>query len=281
MRTCPSCQFLVADGAEVCSICRRPMAAPPAAGFAPPGTSGASAAPPTPPPFAGVAPGFPQTPGPGGYANAPGSTAPRRPAWVVAAVVVVGVVLVAFAGVAGLSLIGTTVEPPAPGEVELRSAELDWRAYEDPAGSFAVDLPGEPVVERMDVPGTFGSEVPYEAVTVSDPTFRVVVGRYPGAVPMGATFDDVPFSTDAAERMFEAGGFEDATVVAQQPVQGSANAAQDLELSGRVSGEPALLLSRLVMAGSDVYELNLVGPEVHRQELVAMHDRIAATFTTP
>lgn len=274
MRTCPYCQFLVADGATSCSVCHRDLTAPTPTPQVAPGSTVPNVSPQA--PYGAVPPPFTAHP-----SVPPGRTSVR---WGV--ILGVGAAL-AFMGLLGLvaliTLLGSTVETPAlrSGDVEVHADELEWEHFEDPAGRFAVDLPGVGVANERTLPGAFGAEVHLEMVTVADPSFQATVGRYAEQVPAGTTFDQLPFSTGAAERMVAAGGFEDAQIVEQHLVDGTGGAAMEFEMTGRVDGEPAVLLSRLVVAGPDLYELNVAGPEEHRSELLEIHDRLTSTFVVP
>ena len=295
MRTCPHCQFLVVDDATTCSVCKKDLSLPrePAtvggAPFAAPGEAANESVPPASSGAPGWAPGIPgQTvppapgawPAPPGAAYPPAGVAPPKNKWSTTKVlVIVGVLcLVPILGGIGLFLLGSAVDDQLS-RAELVADELPWKSHEDPDGLYTLDMPGRVDVDTVEMPEGFGMASSLDAATVSDRDFGASVTRTPDVVPAGQTFAGLPFSTTAAERaVSELGIIDDAEVVDRTAV-GTDDLHMQLEVHGTVQGEPAVLWSRLVIVGTDLYELNTVGSLDDRDELAAIVERMASTFT--
>jgi hypothetical protein len=271
MKTCPHCQFLVADGATTCSVCHRDLSVAPVGAVAgstftaAPGTAsvGSGSVPPPPPPWG------PGQPVPG---VAPARTGPSagKVVAIVAAVSVLGLLALGGLAIAAVTFLGTTDEVVAD--------ELYWQEYDDPAGRFTVDLPGVPTTDMIDVPAAFGGTTDLEMLNVTGDGFGASISINPGLVADGMTFADLPFSASGAERGAESMGFLEATLVEHQVVEGTGDTQMDAEMRGTVDGEPAVMLSRVVLAGADVYEVAVAGPEAQRDELVTIWERLSSSF---
>ena len=73
-------------------------------------------------------------------------------------------------------------------------------------------------------------------------------------------------------------GLDGAEVVSHSVVEGSGATEMDLELRGSIEGEDSVFLSRIVIAGADFYELNVVGRSADEADLRAMHERLVGSF---
>lgn len=308
MRTCPHCQFLVSDGATTCSVCHQDLASAPvgvAAAADPALTPVASAAsvapafPDPPPPPPGTAPQWappadpasfgqpgpppwgagPVVPGavppfPGSPPPAPSGRSAARLGLIAGASAVLGVIVVAFLCIGVVTLLGRTPTPVA-------ADQLLWQSYRHPEGAFRVEVPGVPQLETVPAPAELGATTSVEVVSVSAEDFYASVGTFPGMVADGMTFAQVPFSAEGAAQGAASNGFEDARVVSHQVVPGSGDLQLQMELQGTVDAEAAVMLSRLVLVGPDLYELSVLGPADQRGELLEIQERIAATFQAP
>jgi hypothetical protein len=299
MRTCPHCQFLVADGATTCSVCHRDLSAPrePAAVAGVPLVApGHVAHEPVPQPAAFAAsgggtagvPGAAVRPPPGGSwpppqpgtVYPPMGVAPPRQGWSTTKIlVVVGVILlVPVLGVAGLVVLGTTVEERL-NTAELVADDLPWATHEDPDGEYAVDMPGRASVDTVEMPESYGLATSLETATVSGRDFGASVARTPDVVAQGQTFATMPFSPSAGERsLSDAGIIEDAEITDHQVVDGSGDLQMSLEVRGTVQGEQAVMWGRLVIVGTDLYEINAVGSLEDTDEVRAILDRMTSSF---
>lgn len=289
MKTCPHCQFLVSDGATTCSVCHQDVTAPPvpAAIGAPfaaaPGEPGAPGAPGTPPPgtFApgGIAPdGVGPTPGwgPDGAPTVTATTKQRMGRGRVALIVVASTVAV----MVGLAVVSIGVVSVLGRTSEVAADDVMWRAYVDPAGRFQIDLPGEPTSDTVEVAAGAGT-IDVEALNVPNSAFVASVGLNKSVVTDGMTFAEIPFSPEGAARGVESTGFDDAEVVQHAVIEGSDDTAMGLVIHGTVDGEPAVMLTRVVVVGPDLYEIAVAGPRDQRDELAKIHDRMTASFTAP
>ena len=174
--------------------------------------------------------------------------------------------------VAIITLLGTTADS------ELHAEELFWTSYDEPEGRYEVLMPGladEHTVEMPDVDGVSGT---VESAVVEDPNFVATVARTPEAVPAGASFDTLPFSATAAVQGIEELGLSDAALTSHHVVEGTDGTAMVMEFRGTVDGRDSVFLSRVVIAGADLYELNVVGPLEDEGDLRAMHDRLVGSF---
>lgn len=303
MRTCPHCQFLVADDASTCSVCHGAVGAPrsavgspppvpvgataangtwspgaPGADFMAPGgdfmAPGGAATPPTPPPFNGfVANGGPGPALPGAVPAA----RPNRSAALKVVLVLVGVGVLGMAGLIGLTMIGVTT-----GSQEIVATEMDWQTHEDAEGRFRVDMPGEVQVDTIELPVGFGETQELEVAGVRDLRFSASVGRYEGTVPAGTSFETLPFSPTEVVRVAGDTGMDGAEFVGRTIPEEYGGSVMDMEVRGTLDGEEAVMLSRLVVwAGGQLFELNVVGPAASRAELEAMHQRMYDSLETP
>jgi hypothetical protein len=295
MRTCPHCQFLVADDASTCSVCHGAVAAPrsavgspppvpvgatavSAAGTWSPGSTGADfmapggASAPPPPPFNGFVPnGVPGQPVP---AAAPPAR-PNRSAALKVVLVLLAVGVLGMAGLVGLSMIGVTT-----GSGEIVASELDWQVHEDAAGRFRLEMPGETQIDLIELPGGFGEPQELEVAWVRDLRFSASVGLYEGIVPAGSNFEELSFSPTEVVRVAGDTGMEGAEFVGRTIPEEHGGSVMDMEVRGTLDGEAAVMLSRLVIApGERLIELNVVGPAAAR-ELDAMRQRMSDTLET-
>jgi hypothetical protein len=282
MRTCPHCQFLVAEGATSCSVCHRDLAAAPITPV--PVAAGAQSAPgfvTAPPPYHGTAPAA-QVPG----AMLPDAMAAARPrrrnGWLIAilATCVIGATgVVAFAA---LFLLGVTVPgPPTDSQSELVVDELAWELHRDPEGRFSAEMPGETTSTRSEVPDGAGDTTATEVVQVGDARFNSLVHRYEEPLPFGATFTEPALDPAAAEQAVASSGLEQARLVSQDVLDGDSGSRVDAVFAGTLDGEPALLVSRLSIHDGVLYELVTIGPESRREELLAIQARMVASFSAP
>ena len=296
MKTCPHCQFLVDPDATTCSICSAELPAPraivPSGGgaFVAPGQGAAFDAAATssftasstghqmPPPF----PGAPGAPFPGGQmpgGQMPGGQAPVEPplnrgASTAKVLVIVGLAcLVPVLGLVGIiTLLGTTAEP------ELQAEKLFWTPYDEPEGRYQVLMPGLADEHTVEMPDVYGASGAVESAVVEDPNFVATVARTPEVVPAGSSFDTLPFSPTAAAQGIEEMGLDDAQLTSHHVVEGTGGTAMVMEFSGTVDGQDSVFLSRVVIGGTDLYELNVVGPLASEGDLRAMHDRLVGSF---
>ena len=295
MKTCPHCRFLVDPDATTCSICSaelpEPRAIVPAGGaaFVAPGQHPANDAaatasftaspaghqmpPSMPPPFPGI-PGAQPAGGqvPGGQATVEPPL--HRGASTAKVLVIVGLAcLVPVLGLVGIiTLLGTTSEPAVHAE------ELFWTTYDEPQGRYQVLMPGLADEHTVEMPDVYGVSGAVESAVVEDPNFVVTVARTPEAVPAGTNFDALPFSPSAAVQGIEEMGLDDAQLTTHHVVEGSGGTAMVMEFSGTVDGRDSVFLSQVVIGGSDLYELNVVGPLASEADLRAMHDRLVGSF---
>ncbi len=316
MKTCPHCQFLVSSDATTCSICSGALQGPhgrvpqgqvphgqvpaSAPAFVAPGQAPVAAAsfaaapsftaaPPssadqlTPPPFpgAGTAGGWP--PGAPGSTMPPGLQQPgmqqpfaappnqrSSPAKVLA---IIGLLcLVPVLALAAIVMLGTTASD------EVRAEELFWTPYDEPEGRYEVLMPGVAREHTVEMPDVYGSSGTVESAVVDDPNFVVTVARTPDSVPSGMSFDTLPFSPTAAALGIEEMGLADAELTSHGVVEGTDGTALEMEFRGTVDGADSIFLSRVVIGGADLYELNVVGPLASETDLRAMHDRLVASF---
>ena len=296
MKTCPHCRFLVDPDATTCSICSAELPAPravaPAGGaaFVAPGqgaavdatTSAPFTAAPSGQPVPSMPPPFPGTPFPG--TPYPGTASPGAPAHVgpppkrgtstAKVLVIVGVLcLVPVIGlVAIITLLGTTTES------ELVAEELFWTTYDEPEGRYSVLMPGIADEHDVEMPDVYGAPGALESAVVENPNFLVTVARTPEIVPPGTNFDTIPFSPSAAAQGVEDMGLVDAELTSHHVVEGTDGTAMAMELRGTVDGRESIFLSRVVIGGSDLYELNVLGPVESEDDLRAMHDRLVGSF---
>ncbi len=309
MTTCPSCHFLVSPDATTCSVCGAALPSPGAIGaFVAPGqAAGPDASPslsftapppaPTgrvaaPPPFPGqmrsgqmgpgqFAPGQ-SAPGqaPGGgpvppfRAPAAAPTAPPQRTSTAKVLAIVGLLcLVPFLALVGIiTLLGTT------GGTELRAEELLWTPYDAPDGRYQVQMPGQVDEHTVEMPDVYGMSGTVESAVVENPNFVVTVARTPAVVPADASFETMPFSPTAAAQGIEEMGMADAELTSRTVVEGTGGAAMDMFFRGDVDGRDSVFLTRLVIGGEDLYELNVVGPIEDEADLRAMHDRLVSSF---
>jgi hypothetical protein len=268
VRTCPHCQFLVADQAETCSVCHRDLAsarttvavgavahgapAPPFGAAPPPGTA-------YPP---GVAPAVAHQP----------VTARRRRWPLVLGLVLAGSVALVGGLLVLVTVLGFTAEP-----VPIVADELQWEAYADPAGRYSLELPGAAVVDTVEVPGAFG---PTEtaAVSADHDGFDAAVVPFEGVIGPGQTFANIPFSPAEVEQDMESTGVVGARIIDQGIIEGSGDTLMNVEMSGTVDGRSAVVLTRLVLHADDLYELTVVGPADDRATLVGMFERMITSF---
>ena len=296
MRNCPHCKFLVGDDATTCSVCHGDLAAPVAAGvphqaFAAPGqVSGVPTSPQssfTAVPYGQPGATVPPLPGAAWPLPPPGAPVPpnglgpppNRGASTAKVLVIVGLVcLIPVLGVAALFLLGTTAEQQFT-RVDLTADELAWTTHEDPGGWYVLDMPGQVDVDTVELPEGYAMPATAETASVSNAEFAASITRSPDMVPDGQTFESLPFSPTAAERaVSEAGFLDDAKIVHDEVVADSGGLELAFELTGTVNGEPSMMRSRLVMVGSDLYELNVVGPRGDDAELAAILERMASSF---
>ena len=264
MRTCPHCQFIVHDGADICGVCKQPATVPeqPAGPW-------------------GAIPSFdPDAPGPGiGTATATQArpatfvnpSPPRHPVngLKVAAIAVGGVALVVILGVVALSFVGTTastdVDPEAVG----------WTPYRDPDGNFSVELPG--AVEPLDVGSEKGlpTGVSIKGVMSQTSSHSSSALRY--VLPPGTAYD-LDGGIDGAA----ANTFSDAVISNRTPVETPYGPAIDAEIVGTVAtGQKGISFVRLVKVGDVPYMLLTVGDAASSPELAELHERMVASFSSP
>lgn len=287
MRTCPHCKFLVSDGATTCSVCQAALPAPvPVAAFVAPGETTAAPSAPSPQFGAAVPPPLPGSLMPGSLMSGPlGPGSPAAPVPTPAnkgastkkVLAIVGalclVPLLVIGGlVAVISLLGTT-------SGELSADGLYWTPYEHPDGIYSVDMPGVVDSGTVDAPVQgYGSPMELESVWVTDRDFVVTVARTPDAVMAGQNFDNLPTSSAAMERAGEQLGIEGAELVSNEKVEGSEGSAMAAEMRGTVDGEDSIFLTRIVIAGTDFYELNVIGAAANEAELRSIHERLTSSF---
>lgn len=228
-----------------------------------------------PPPGAAWPPPAPGAPFPSAGAGAP----PKRGWSTTKILVVVGLaVLVPVLGLAGLFLLGTIAEGELGGG-ELSADELPWAAHEDPEGRYVVDMPGRTEVDIVELPASFGTVASVQTASVIVREFGASVTRTADVVPQGQTFASLPYSPTAVERsLTEAGVFDDAKVVGREVVAGTGDLQMSLEARGVVDGEEGVMWSRLVIVGTDLFELNVVGSIDDSDEIVTILERMVASF---
>ncbi len=274
MKTCPHCQFLVTDGATTCSVCHRDITSPqtPAedAGFANPYS-------PLAPGSAGVAPGStfpPPTPGTAvhgsGVPAAPTPKASTGRALLILGAVVVGLVAISALGIGAMVLLADSTE--------VSSGSLSWENYQDPDGRFQLEMPGKAVSSTIEMPTAVGGRTEMDVVNVFGSDFVATVNADVGTVAEGLTFADIPFSADGAVRGAETTGFLDGEVVSHEILEGRGDTQLEMEMTGVVAGEPAVMISRLVLIGPSLYEISLAGQRDQRDELIEIHERMAESF---
>ena len=290
MKTCPHCRFLVDPDATTCSICSAELPAPraivPAGGaaFVAPGqpTAVDVAANPsfTAAPAAPTGRSVPPPPMPPPVPPFPGAQPPVEPplnrgASTAKVLVIIGLAcLVPVLGLVGIiTLLGTTADP------DLRAEELFWTTYDEPQGRYQVLMPGLADEHTVEMPDVYGVSGAVESAVVEDPNFVATVARTPEVVPAGASFDTLPFSPTAAVQGIEEMGLADAELTSHHVVEGTGGTAMVMEFNGTVDGRDSVFLSRVVIGGSDLYELNVVGPLASEGDLRAMHDRLVGSFT--
>lgn len=298
VKNCPHCQFLVADGATTCSVCHSDLSSPPdptAAGSPPfvapgqvPGAPVSSQPSFTAAPYGAPTATLPPSPGTAWPAPPPGApfpptgvgAQPKRGWSATKILVVVGLVcLVPVLGVAGLVLLGVTADVQLT-TGELAADELPWASHDDPGGWYVVDMPGRVVVDTVEMPEGYGIVASVETASVSAREFAASVTRSPDVVPAGQTFTTAPYSITAAERgLSEAGILDDAEIVDHQVVVGTGDLQMLVEAHGTVRGEQSVMWSRLVIVGTDLYELNAVGSLDDSEEIAAIVERMATSFS--
>jgi hypothetical protein len=257
---------LVADHAETCSVCHQGL--PSARSAVPVGAvaqAGGGA------PFGGSAPlgaGSPAGVGPPVARKRPSK---RKGVWTLVVAVVLFYVLRVFGGVFGLAdMLGIT---SGPEPIDL--AALQWEPYVDPFGRFSVELPGSAIVDTLEVSGPFG---PIDAprVGVEHDAFNAAVVPLQGVVEPGDTWVTLPVEEIASE--MEARGVEGAAVDLAEIVEGSADTTMDTEVSGIMEGAEVVFLTRTVLHAGTVYELAVSGVAEDRVSLLAVFDRLTASF---
>ncbi|HTN99363.1 MAG TPA: hypothetical protein VL068_01705 [Microthrixaceae bacterium] len=285
MNTCPHCKFLVTDDATTCSVCHKDITTPPApvseAAFAAPGAllapgmqaQGTFA-------HAGMVPGsMPPPPGWVGPANGVGMpAAPTSKSSTGKVLLILGAVVVGLVGLAGLGIGALAFLADTP---EIASGDITWSDYADAGGKFQIEMPGEAQVSTVEMPNGIGGKIDTEVVNVFGADFQASLTSGLGSVADGMTLADLPFSPDGAVRGAEANGFLDAKMVSHNIVDGSGDNQMDIEMNGMVDGEAAVMISRLVVVGSDIYEISIAGQLDQRAELLKVHGRMADSFTSP
>ncbi len=288
MNTCPNCQFLVTEGATTCSVCHHDLTAAPtpvaASGFAAPGTPAAPGA--TGAPGSFTPGGFDQPqafpPPPAWGSAAPGTGSPPPPAKkkssATKVLLMLGAIVVVVGGLAVLAFgaVSFLADP-----TEIASEDLAWEEYRAPDGRFRLEMPGEVEESTVEVPNGIGGKSEMLAINVFGADFVATVTTYEGAIEAGLTFADLPFSPDSALRGAAANGFKDGEMVEHTILAEHANNQMQVEISGRVDGEQAVMISRLVIAGTELYEVSIAGVSEERANLLEAHDRMAASFVAP
>lgn len=193
-------------------------------------------------------------------------------------ILILGAVIVAIAGLAFAALAGLAALDDTP---ELASGDLKWASYRQPDGHFQLQLPGEAEVSTIEVPSGFGNTTDLEVVGVNGIDFVASVWTYPEAVQSGMTFADIPFSEDGAVEGAAANGFKNGKVVSHKTLEATGSTQMDLEMQGTVDKDDAIMLSRLIIVGTNMFEVTLSGPTEHRDALLDAHAKMTESFKSP
>jgi hypothetical protein len=273
VKSCPHCEFLVADDATACSVCHQPVAVP----AQPAGPWGSEPAP-APAGWAPVASGAPAAAGPGGATWVPPAPVPAgsRRGGVVALGVIGGLVALVLVLLVGVTFIGTTAKsanaaPPS-----------DWKVHRDPAGRYQVELPGAPATRTKQEDA--GLSAPIETVTAevtrrSWDSFVLLIDlpQDPGGIDL---------SLDAMRERILDGVRNEPSVTrmdVQDPQQVTAPSgpALDVRFTATVDGVAQVGRLRVLHVGADSYALATLGPAAQESEVQKMQDRITGSFAAP
>jgi hypothetical protein len=249
VKACPHCEFLVADDATSCSVCRRPVTVP----AQPAGPWGAEPTPDQLPPVA-----------------APTGSHRRG---VVALGVIGGLVALVLVLVIGSTVIGTTTgrataAPPA-----------DWKVHRDPAGRYRVELPGNPSTRTKQEDA--GLSAPVETVTAevtrrSWDAFVLLIDLPDDPGGIDVTIDDM------RERILDSIRKEPSVtrmdVEDPRQVTGPGGPALDVRFTVTVDGTAQVGRLRVLKVGSDPCALATLGPAGQEPAVQAIQDRMTSSF---
>jgi hypothetical protein len=276
VRTCPSCQFLIDDDAQICAICHQPVAAPqPALAHAAGSTAvdPTTAVAPAPPDWAlpqGVAPAPAFAPPPPGWAPPPGyaPVPPAAPPRSTFRRILIGlaVVAIAYGGFLGVKAV---LDARSGGLGEFDPASLAWQTHHDASGRFTVDLPGPAQIE----PAQAGEP----AAVSTDGAVSVGVAWQPLG-PGDAMVDLATFTDGLAGQLQESFDVEQVVVRNTSEEAGPDGRTLLAEFEGIMDGTPIVGVTEIKSQASSMIVMVTVGIREERTDVVAVQDRVASSL---
>lgn len=188
----------------------------------------------------------------------------------VVALAVLGTLLDADSGSADDEPGAETVMSPSPagGTGDGLPAAEDWIDFDDPDGRFTARLPSQP--ERSDPEMSGPLPVTQYFAGERDGGVSIIITDFPG----NATLDPEAVLSGSAEA---AAASLDGDVVTQTLTEVAGVPAIDVEIAGTVQGQTVVTLSRLLLDGSRLYQLQTIGREPLRDAHVALVEGFAIT----